>query len=94
MSQYRQSAKPFIVFPLDNSLEGWIQVATDLQTMINYLIEQKTEKVVVRYIDRRTPDGEIEYQWDYGLAVEAYREEISEAQFKKELDAAIGNNGE
>lgn len=73
LMRYRQSARPFIVFPLDNSTEGWIKVASELETMINYLIEQKTELVHVGYIDRRI-DGEIENPRDYGLAVEALKE--------------------
>jgi hypothetical protein len=64
------------VFPLDDSTEGWIRVAADLETMINYLIEQKAEQVVVKYIDRRDIEGQIEYEWDYGLAVEAFRDFI------------------
>lgn len=77
-SHYRQSARPFIVFPVDDSTEGWIHVAADLEIMINYLIEEKVEKVVVRYIDRRDPDGKVKNARDYGLAVEAFREAIPE----------------
>lgn len=75
LRHYRQHAKPFIVFPVDDSTEGWIQVAADLEEMINYLIDEKAERVFVRYIDRRL-GGEVSEPTDYGLAVEAFREPI------------------
>jgi hypothetical protein len=74
LEQYRQSSQPFIVFPPDDSFEGWEQVATDLEEMINYLIEQKAEKVVVKYVDGRDIDGSVEHPRDYGLAVEVFRQ--------------------
>lgn len=70
---YRQSARPFIQFPLDNSTEGWIQVAANLEIMINDLIAKKAEHVVVQYVDRRL-GGEISQPSDYGLAIEAFKD--------------------
>jgi len=96
---YRQKARPFIPFPVDDSTEGWIQVARDVETMINYLIEEKCENVAVAYIDRRDPDGSVCDPRDYGLAVDAFRERIpgEEAtalleQLKKDLN--IDRDGE
>jgi hypothetical protein len=91
LRNYRQSARPFIVFPDEReenwNVEGWMQVAADLETMINYLIEQKAEKVVVRYVDRRVPGVKPE-PWDYGLAVEAFRDQKKD--FFRELRESLG----
>jgi hypothetical protein len=81
---YHQEARPFICFPLDNSVTGWIQVAKDLEDMIAYLIEQKVEKVQVKYVDRRL-GSEVESPRDYGLSVVLMRDKWTNQGFYDEL---------
>jgi hypothetical protein len=88
LSRYRESARPFIVFPDEReenwNLEGWIQVAADLETMINHLIKEKAEKVVVQYVDRRIP-GVTPEPRDFGLAVEAFRKHDPKLDLHREI---------
>jgi hypothetical protein len=67
----QEAFRPFIEFPQANTVRDWIQVAKDLERVINHLLADKAERVEVRYVDRRFFIESS--QRDYGLDVLAFR---------------------
>jgi len=90
---FHQEARPFIVFPRDDSTEGWIQVARDLQEMFTYAIDQKVEAIAVQYVDRRLLADDSEPH-NYGLAVVLSREKMPNSEFLEQINRKSNNSSE